>query len=145
MSIRRATAADAPAVVRMGLQFLAETRYHGLLSPNVDQLSRLIGFLLEHGLVLVAVREHAIVGMLLAHVGPHAISGELTGTEVAWWMDPAHRGGSAALRMLHQAEAWAVTQGAVRFQMIAPSDSTVGELYQRRGYEHVETIYQRAL
>lgn len=131
----------------MAVRFIAESPYRGLVIPNVGQLQRLVEFLLDHGGVFVAqVDGGDVVGMIGASVIVHPIAGELVGSEVAWWMEPEHRGGSAGVRLLEAAERWAGAMGAVRFQMIAPAgDERVREFYRRRGYMEVETVFQREL
>lgn len=157
MTVRVATVEDLPAIVRMAARFRRETAYAGHVDEDVDQLEKLTRFLVEHGVVFVAdthtysdqvkERERNLVGMLGAMVVANVVDNVLTGTEVAWWVDPEYRGrGTAGVRLLAAVEAWAVTQGARRFQMIAPAaNARVGELYRRRGYTEIETIWQREL
>jgi GNAT superfamily N-acetyltransferase len=124
---------------------VGETRYQGLITANAEQLERLIDFLLERGAVFVAQAGEVVVGMLAVSVAPHPMSADLVASEIAWWIEPERRGGSAAIRLLEAAEEWAADEGARSFQMIAPAGSTLGRFYARRGYEQVETVYQRAL
>lgn len=147
LRIRRATPLDLATCVRMAVRFAQEPPYGGLLPVNVGQLEVLVTFLFDHGGAFVAQLEDGeVVGMIGAHVTVHAIAGELVGNEVAWWVEPEHRGGSTALRLLAAAESWARDQGAVRFQMIAPAGaSALRDLYRRRGYVEVETVFQRDL
>lgn len=143
--IRLATSADAPAIVAMALQFIRDTGYRAIVRPNPPQLETLVAFLLEHGAIFVVDRGGVLVGMMAVTVVVHPMSGEVTGSEVAWWLQPEARGGTAAIRMLAAGEAWALERGATSFEMIAPAASTVGELYRRRGYSEVETVFRRPL
>ena len=143
--IRQATSLDTPDLVRMGGRFLRETDYGQLIPFDAVALEAFVAQLLEAGVVLVTERHGALTGMLAAQVFQHPMSGELIGCESAWWVEPEHRGGFDAIRLLTAAERWAQTQGAVRFQMVAPKDSPVRSLYERRGYSEVETVYQRPL
>lgn len=146
--LRRATSEDLAVLVRMAVRFICESSYRGLVLPNVRQLQKLVMFLLDHGGVFVAQLDGAddVVGMFGVSVIPHVMSGELVAGEVAWWMEPEHRGGSASVRLLDAAERWAVEHGAVWFQMIAPAgNERLREFYRRRGYMEVETVFQRRL
>lgn len=143
--IRRATGRDVEGILRMGLRFHAESRYAAAMTPNVEQLARLLEYLLEFGFLLVLERNGDVVGMLAAHALPNPVSGELVASEVAWWVDPEYRGGSGAVRMLVEFEEWAEERGAFLVQMIAPAGSSIGRLYMRRGYEQLETTWQRRL
>ncbi len=149
MTIRRATEADRPALVRMALQFIAASGYRALVvDPDPARLEDLATALLTAGVIFVAEPAGAAFGpcgMLAAEVFEHPMSGEVVGGEVAWWIDPPYRGGPSAVRLLDAAERWARQHGAVRFRMIAPAASAIGDLYRRRGYLEVETVFQRPL
>jgi GNAT superfamily N-acetyltransferase len=147
VTIRRATLEDLPAIVAMAARFRGTTAYAGLVDENLEQLEQLARFLIEFGVVFVAEKfGRVLVGMLGATLVTHPIGGERIASEVAWWVEPEYRGGTAGVRLLEAAETWATTQGARRFQMIAPTaNARVGELYRRRGYCEVETTWQREL
>lgn len=145
MTIRPAVFADRAVIVRMALQFIATSRYRELMASNAEQLEVLACVLMDQGVVFLAEQDGEVFGMLGAQVFIHPMSGELTGSEVAWWIDPDQRGGTAAMRLLAAAENWATEKGAVRFQMIAPAGTTLGAVYERHGYSEVETVFQRPL
>lgn len=85
-------------------------------------------------------------GVLMAHAFEHDFGPVWIAQERAWWIDPAHRGGTAAPRMLDAYETWAAEQGC-RFVGMAGmgDDPAVGALYQRRGYRFAETHYLKPL
>lgn len=142
MHLRRATRDDLAVCVRMGLRFVTDTAYRGKVTANVGQIQVLVEWLLDHGVIFVAqVDQGDVVGMIGASVITHPISGELTGSEVAWWLEPEYRGSISAVRLVALAEEWARDAGAVRFQMIAPAGhERLGEFYGRRGYVEIETV-----
>jgi GNAT superfamily N-acetyltransferase len=141
--VRPATGADVPRIVEMGMRF-AQMVYGARLRPDPEALSalalRLMG--MADSTLLVAEQDGAVVGMIGMMVYRHPMSAELVGTEVAWWIDPEHRG--IGLRLLRAGETWARAQGAVTFQMIAPTPD-VERLYERMGFERMETTFQRRL
>jgi len=144
VTIREATLADVPALVAMGADFLHTTSYARLVADNPAQMDRLARQLIasDDGLLLVA-DAGALVGMIGVLVFPHHLSGERIAGELFWWVDPTVRG-ALGVRLLRQAEGWAVTRGATALQMVAP-DRRVGVLYERLGYAPIETAYQRRL
>jgi GNAT superfamily N-acetyltransferase len=155
-TIRPATSADRAELVRMGLQFIAESGYRGLLTPNVEAQEAVVDVLLEQGGVWVAEVPFTgfvgnalltpIVGMLGIALTPLPVSGELAGVELFWWLDPQWRRGRLALRLLETGEAWARAQGAIWLQMIQPiGNDRLAEFYRRRGYIALETIHQKRL
>jgi len=141
--IRDATIADVPALVAMGQQFRAEL-YAETLGDNPAQLAAMASHLITSadGLLLVAEDAGALVAMIGFLIFPHFLSGERTGAEVFWYVDPAKRG--IGVRLLKRAEAWAIAHGVARIQLVAPTRD-VGVLYERLGYQPMETAYMRTV
>lgn len=84
--------------------------------------------------------------VLLASCQPHPFAPVRYATETMWWIDPAHRGGSAAARMLREYEAWARDKGCLFIGMAAlASFPGVGRMYERSGYTATETHYMKVL
>lgn len=130
----------------MGERFLAETTYRsrGVVGDPVrmaESFALLIAA--DAGSVLVATSDTELVGMIVMALFENPITAELTATELAWWVEPAHRGG-AGIRLLKRAEAWARGQGARKVQMVAPTPQ-VEDLYARLGYGYLEAAYQKAI
>lgn len=142
-TIREATEADVSRLVEMGQRFRNETVYQSRVPENTDQMEALTRQLIasDAGLLLVADREGALVGMLGALLFPHHISGRLTGGELFFWVEPEHRG--HGVRLVKQAERWARARGAVAMQLIAPT-ADVEVLYQRLGYTRLEVAYEKS-
>lgn len=144
--ILEATEADVPTIVAKALDFNASTAYRALIVFEPARLAAVARQLIESdlGVVLLAERDGAVIGMLAAAIQVHPLSGETIATEIVWWMDAAARGGRAALQLLRQYEKWARAQGATVLQMVAPNTRT-GGFYTRLGFAEVETLYQRRL
>jgi GNAT superfamily N-acetyltransferase len=83
--------------------------------------------------------------MLALAAVPHPVSGQDYAEELAWWVEPAHRGSSIGPRLLAAAEAWCVQNKLGVLKMVAPAASDVGAFYVRRGYTLVESVYQKVL
>jgi GNAT superfamily N-acetyltransferase len=128
--IRPATMQDTTRLVEMARRFVAETAYAPLVSVSEPQLTATVDWVLSQGALFVATAGDALV------------SGERVASELCWWVEPEHRNGSAAVRLLHAAETWAREQGAVVFQMVAPNQR-VEDFYQAMGYDRVEVAYQK--
>ncbi len=142
ITVRRATMADIPAIVRMGCLFLASSAYRDVLRENPAQMAAFAEVLIgrEDGYLAVMDEDTKAVGMIGFLAVPHFFSGDVIATEVIWWLDPDARG--AGRLLLDAAEGWAHEIGAVAIQMIAP-DPRVGRLYERRGYRFVESAWQK--
>jgi GNAT superfamily N-acetyltransferase len=145
--IRPATEQDVPAIVAMCAEFHASTEYHGLLGAldpsRVDAVARHM-IADDEATVLLAVTENIPVGMLAITVYEHPFTGERYASELVWWVEPAARGGTVAMRLLRDAERWAADQQVAGLQMIAPNQR-VGDLYARVGYAVAETTYLKRM
>lgn len=141
MTIREATSGDVDALVAMGTRFLGSV-YAQKIRANADALRQFsLGLLASHDAVIyVAERHGAVVGMMGLMRYVHPMSGELTASEVMWWVDPEHRG--CGVRLFRVGEAWATAPGVTVIQMIAPSPD-VERFYARVGYEPVERTFQK--
>jgi len=141
--VRRANAVDVPALVEMGLRFLASPEYAGLVVGDRGRLTTMATawFSIPDAAAWVAEQDDGtIVGMIAMLVYEHTMSVDRVAVEVAWWVDPeAPRAGVA---LLHAAEQWAKEQGATVLNMVAPNDR-VGAFYEKKGFTLVERSYQR--
>ena len=144
--IRRATEADMTRLVEMGLQFIRESHYRKLMRENPAQIEAFIKNALanEKARILVAEVSGRLVGMIGFWVFPHYFSADPMAVEIAWFVEPEHRGSRLSLRLLQSAEEEAAKIGAQHMQMISPSVKTNG-LYKKLGYTEVETTFQRRL
>lgn len=141
MTIRYALMEDIDALVAMGEQFIASTVYAGQVRNDPGARRRTLEALLTSpdGHVLVGEVAGDVVGCIVLVSFVHPWSGEKTMSELAWWVDPRHRG--HGLRLLRAAEALAKEQGAW-MQMIAPTGDLCG-VYEKLGYCKLETAYTR--
>lgn len=143
--IRRATPDDLPRIIEMGQRFIAETPYRDLISEaDPERVTDLVVKVATSpdGVILIADDDGNVTGMIAMVVGEHPYSGERTGSELVWWVEPEHRG--YGLRLLKAAEEWARDRGATRIHMVAPNDQ-IGALYARLGYTPAETTYMRSI
>lgn len=134
--------ADLPTLVAMARRFLGSV-YAGKLPDNPAQLETFGRGLLTNPASTVWVAEDETpIGLIAMLLYTHPMSGELTATEVVWWVNPERRG--VGVRLFKRAEAWARAQGAVLLQMIAPTEA-VARFYERCGFDRIETTYHRRL
>lgn len=87
-------------------------------------------------------------GCLCGILAPHFMTGEVLANELFWFILPEHRGGKDAIRMLDDFEAWAREHGATHLIMASfarGTPETVNRLYQRRGFDPIETHHLKPL
>lgn len=79
-------------------------------------------------------------GVLLAVVGHSQLGPFMASEEIAWWVDPDHRGNSVG--MLQEYEQWATSKGAkaIGVKSLAMFPETE-KLYERIGYSRLETSW----
>lgn len=141
-TIRPATDADVPALLALGQRFLAWSPYAGMFGE--DAMAKAIAEAVATGFSRVAVVDGVAVGALLGALKPAWLDPSfVVACELAWWVEPEHRGGTAAVRMLHEFKAWAKDQGArgvVMAELVQP-DSPAFDLFQRLGFRMAERFH----
>lgn len=140
---------DLDRIMEMGLRFWKEGPYcEEQVSPDVAK--RFASNLLESrsSRILVAEQDGMIIGMVAFIVFPHFFTGQITATEMIWFVEPEFRrisswpDGSVAIQLLREAENSARSMGAVKMQFTAPRPQVAG-LYERFGYTETEVGFQR--
>lgn len=112
--IRAATEADIPRLLTLGAIMHAESpRYRGFeflpdrLAATVRQV-----LAMPLGFVRVAVVDGDVVGGLLAVAVPHYACNLVQACDIAYFVQPDARGGTAAARLVDSFRAWASEIGA---------------------------------
>lgn len=101
--------ADIEKLIALGPRFLEESRYRGL-SFNPEKLRKIGRQALankgQYG-VLIAVKGEEVVGLLLANVSEFFFASEFVAATTFFYVTPEHRGGLAAVKLLHGFRNWA--------------------------------------
>jgi len=103
MIVRGAGFDDYEAIKRFMIAFANANPFKGLHQPDYNDTyaNRLIDSIRKQGVALVAEQDGKIVGMLLAMINGDIWLPEVkTMRELAWWVDPEHRGTSAGAKLL---------------------------------------------
>jgi GNAT superfamily N-acetyltransferase len=95
----------------------------------------------ERAVIFVAELDATLIGGLALVELVHELTGEPFVSEVAWWVEPSHRGHRAGPHMLRCAEEWTLRRGVKTLKMVAPIPSQVGRFYERMGFTALETAY----
>lgn len=105
MQIRDATPVDFPSIVKMLRRYREAAPMSFLLEADNEQhiVGQLTEFAAGRGLVLVAEAESQVMGMLIASIDSSFWYPEKRlMIEVAYWVEPEFRGGTAAYRLLKE-------------------------------------------
>ena len=103
MRVRDASPFDAPAILDMLRAYRSQTPLSFLAeADDAEYITALLTQLMAgKGVVLVAEDSTGVVGMLLACIQPSMWSpAHLVMQEMAYWVNPEARGGSAGYRLL---------------------------------------------
>ena len=149
MIVRPARWQEQAPLVAMGLRFQATvSAYTWFLPPSPAGVADLVAYLLElqstnaDATILVADQAGVLLGAIALIIGLHPVSGHRYADEIAWWIDPEHRGAlRAGPQLLVAAEDWAQGKGVSMIKMVEPLPSRVGRFYLHHGYRAVETAH----
>jgi hypothetical protein len=116
MKVRLAEASEVETVLGLGLQMHAESRFSGL-TINIQKtrisVEKLIANPLTSCVLLAQSHDGATVGMLAGFVTDFFFSEALVAQDKVFFVLPAHRGSSAALKLLIAFRRWAENRKAV--------------------------------
>lgn len=103
MKIRKATIQDFDRIMEMMIDFANSSPYAPQHEPEYNDtwVRRLLCSFMTAGCIFLAEHEDKIVGMLIGQIQPDPWLPQIkTMKEVAWWVDPEHRMGSAGYKLL---------------------------------------------
>ena len=148
MTVRNATQDDIPRIVEMARTFYADSGYTAIAEASIPSLAGLAIITMESGVMLVAEADGAVVGMACLFVEPFTFNPSvMVASEIAWWVDPAHRGSLLAKEMLSVIDdrCKALGVNVIRMATLANSPPQAAALYERLGYTKADSYYMRIL
>ncbi len=152
MPIRFATLQDVPALVELGRQMHAITRFQAFRFDG-DQVNQALAAMLTKGrdryVLLVAVNgQDAVLGGLLAVLERHLFSQQLTASIMHYDVLPQYRMGGYGLRLLRAFEQWCKNRKVVEINFGINSGvdtDRVGRFARKLGYQKTGENYVRTL
>ena len=143
--IRRATWEDRCDVVRLMRDFHAAVRIAPFEFSPVHVEQYFHGVLLNpDSLAIVLDVNGAAQGLLAATVVSHPWADFKVASEIAWWIDPDHRG-KGWRAMIVTYEDWAREHGAQTASLTEFAEMPVGALYRAKGYTLAESTHVKVL
>jgi hypothetical protein len=146
MIVRKATPFDVPVLLDMlrryskltPLAFLAE-------ADDAEYVTRLLTEMMAGKGVVLVVDNDGIVGMLLASISPSIWSPKhLLMTELAYWVEPESRGGTAGYRLLAEykkiGEQMKAEKRICNF-LISKMSNSPNLQYQKFGFDKLEEFW----
>ncbi len=144
-NLRPAELRDAEEIARLGMDFIGRLKLDA--RPSVDRVVASVGAVLndKNGCGVVCEKDGEIVGFLLGMAVPIWFDVmDWSAIELAWWIDPDHRGGSDAARMVKMFEQWASNMNVNRIVLsdieFLDQAQPAGTFIEKLGY----TLHERA-
>ena len=120
-----------------------------MVNATDAQVRLTIEMLIEHGVILLAEHDGNAIGMLMGIMNPIWFAPSTRcAVELAWWIEPEHRGGMHAIRLVKAFEDWAKEQGAAMVTMcdlVVDGQPPVGDIIVRLGYVPTERTFVKGL
>jgi len=146
LQIREATPVDLPQLLNMLRKYREQTPLEFLSeADNATYITQMLCEIMAgRGVVLVA-EDDGLVGMLIAGIHPSRWSPtHLLLTELAWWVEPKHRGGTAGHRLLKryiEAGQKMKEQGRICNFFISKMSNSPNLDYGRFGFKYLEEFW----
>lgn len=145
--IRNAVGSDLLTLVDMGERMHAESSY-ATLDFDRDKVGSQISALMRDGIVLVAEKGGRLVGGFMGGVTEFWFGRDLTGFDYALFIEPEHRHGITAVRLLTGFEAWCVSRGAKEIRLGITTGVAVeetGRFYEWFGYQRCGALFRKGI
>jgi len=145
-TIRNATEHDVLDIVLAVKQFCKEVPHPAWGKFDSNKVNDLVTQLLQvpEGFVQIALADDEIVGALIGVVSGIPINSMVFAQELMFWLDPNHRNGKTAPKLIDSYVKWAENMGC-NFIRLSELDNILdgkaGILFKRKGFIPVETAY----
>ena len=147
MIIRHGEEKDIKQCLILAENFYEVAGYKDAIPFCADSSEEYMNISLGMGLLSVAEDNSNIVGFILGLAVPHIMNKKyLVGTELAWYIDPAYRKGSAGIKLLKHIETSAKEMGCKMWSMMcleSQNPEQIEKIYLSLGYKKTERSYTR--
>ena len=149
-NIRETTPDDLLDVVIAAKAFSKEAGHKTWAKFDTNKVKLLLEQLISHefGFVYIATHNEEVVGGLIAVVSELPINDYRVAQELMLWIDPEHRNGKTAPKLIDAYVAWSKEKGC-NFVRLSEIDNVLngkaGLLFKRKGFEPLETAYVKEL
>lgn len=145
--VRPAKVEDVPAILEMSGKFYPFTMYSKFADMDEESVTQLINYLIHDGILLVAVADDVIVGMVGAVLSPFLFNVHTKqASEVVWWVDPDYRELSIGKLLLKELEAVCNDRAVDIIMMLSFTHMpNAGKLYYAMGYNNTENAWLKVL
>lgn len=132
ISFRPADLSDTQKLVDLATRMTADTVFS---APTPEKVMRLISR--PSGYHECAVLDGEIVGFMCGYIGETFLNNQTNAYEQGLFVAPEHRGGTVAVRLVKNFEAWAKSRGAANIwlgQSVGQNMASTLKFFERLGY-----------
>jgi GNAT superfamily N-acetyltransferase len=145
-NIRKAIRSDVQALVGMAFAMWHESPRYNKVGFDPNKMTWLLGHMIDNDecAVFVAEERGSLFGMIGVLTAPYFFSEERYACDLAVYVAPDRRGGTAGIRLVKAAEEWAESVGVREIQLGVSAGidaERVGKLYEKLGYERATAGY----
>ncbi len=145
--IREATTQDIPALVALGGRMRAESPRYAKLKFSPEKLTHTLAGVesSEHGFMWIAEVDGELAGVMVALIFEHWMSTDLVASDLALYVEPAHRGSKIAAELVERYKQWAVFHGAVLPQVGVSTGvytEQTARLYESLGFKRCGVLLE---
>ena len=143
MIIRKATHDDIFDLLVLARGFSKEAP--AMHKWDKDKTEAMLKTCLDNEATTILVMDHdgEVVGGIVGVIQPMFMSHTVIASELAWFVDPAHRG-RGAIKLVKAFETWAKEHGADYLTMAdIRGIADLSKLYERQGYQLTEAAYSK--
>ncbi len=149
-TIRDANHSDILDITIAAKLFSKETNHPAMSTINPNKVAVTLQQLLdsEVGLVKVACFNKEIIGAIAGVVSELPINDLVVAQELMLWLDPSHRNGKTAPKLIDGYVEWASKKGCDFVRLSALEgilSGKAGVLFKRKGFKPIETAYIKEL
>lgn len=149
-TIRDANHSDILDITIAAKMFSKETDHPALNTINPHKVSTTLGQLIdsELGFVKVVCHNNTIVGAIAGVAIELPINDLIVSQELMLWLEPDHRNGKTAPKLIDSYVEWAKHIGCDFARLSALDvvlDGRAGVLFKRKGFKAIETAYIKEL
>jgi GNAT superfamily N-acetyltransferase len=132
--IRPGTKNDIPRIIEMGKRLHDDSTYkHIEYSPERVEVT--CKTMIEAGFFVVAEKDGLVIGAMMGDVYTPWYSTDKLGIDYTFYVEPEHRNGLIAVKMLKMFESWCISMGAKQIRPgVGTGDPSVIRLYEAMGY-----------
>jgi len=149
-TIRDANHSDILDITIAAKMFSKEASHPALSTINPNKVSETLKQLIDNsaGFVKVACYNNEIVGAIAGVASEMPINDLIVAQELMLWLEPEHRNGKTAPKLIDAYVQWASDMGCNIVRLSALDDvlnGRAGVLFKRKGFKPIETAYIKEL